>query len=227
MILFNVRQREMDFLYALAVVFVHVFGQIAFIRLKSLCNTNQVALQRADTDVLLVAASLRVFHPKSNVCEPQRDNDFHDVKPFVLVLINQINNLVPRREPWERGCQIKTQPVPGSEIVGSAELRKRKHENKTARQLFAYLFLSRLPHYLRAWNRLIKRQNTAQETPRALAYLGFWRVFLNTPWNVNFTTIRRFPVMLNADFFVKQRLLELRILCGPLVSLYKTRQQVT
>ena len=130
MILFNVRQREMDFLHALAVVFVHVFGQIAFIRLKSLCNTNQVALQRADTDVLLVAASLRVFHPKSNVCEPERHNDFHDVKPFVLVLINQINNLVPRREPWERGCQIKTQPVPGSEIVGSAELRKRKHEKK-------------------------------------------------------------------------------------------------
>ena len=54
-------------------------------------------------------------------------------------------------------------PVPGSEIFGSAELRKRKHENKTGgnwgqkgrlslpfsffppRQLFAYLFLSRLP----------------------------------------------------------------------------------
>ena len=37
-------------------------------------------------------------------------------------------------------------PVPGSEIVGSAELRKRKHEkqNKTPRQLFVCLFLSRL-----------------------------------------------------------------------------------
>ena len=67
--------------------------------------------------------------------------------------------------------------VPGSEIFGSAELRKRKHENKTGgnweekgrlslpfsrlffplRQLFAHLFLSRLPHYLRAWNRLPMR----------------------------------------------------------------------
>ena len=49
-------------------------------------------------------------------------------------------------------------PVPGSEIVGSAELRKREHEKKKTggnqpaplRQLFAYLSLSRLPHYLTA-----------------------------------------------------------------------------
>ena len=57
---------------------------------------------------------------------------------------------------------MKLYPVPGSEMVGSAKLRKRKHENKTEGnfsffpplQLFACLFLSRLPHHLRAWNRL-------------------------------------------------------------------------
>ena len=68
------------------------------------------------------------------------------------------------------------EPVPGSGIVGSAELRKCEHENKRGgnwgeegrrslslpsfflfflpRQLFACLSLPRLPHYLRAWNRL-------------------------------------------------------------------------
>ena len=50
-------------------------------------------------------------------------------------------------------------PVPSSEIVRSAELRKRENEKKRVetnppRQLFAYLSLSHLPHYLRAWNRL-------------------------------------------------------------------------
>ena len=65
---------------------------------------------------------------------------------------------------------LPTQPVPGSEIVGSAELRKRKHENKTGgnwgkrgrapfffffppREIFACLFLSRLPHYRRSLKR--------------------------------------------------------------------------
>ena len=27
---------------------------------------------------------------RNNACEPERQNDFHDVKPFVLVLANQI-----------------------------------------------------------------------------------------------------------------------------------------
>ena len=43
-------------------------------------------------------------------------------------------------------------------MVGSAELRKRKHEDKTRGnrgELFECLFLSRLPHYPKAWNRLI------------------------------------------------------------------------
>ena len=38
--------------------------------------------------------------------------------------------------------------------------------------------------------------------PRAVACLGFWRELPNTIWNVNFTTITRFPETLNADFFV-------------------------
>ena len=59
--------------------------------------------------------------------------------------------------------------------------------------------------------------------PRALKCLGFWRELPNTLWNVNFTTITRFPATLNADFFMKQLLLKLCMWCGPLVSLYKIR----
>ena len=43
-------------------------------------------------------------------------------------------------------------PVPGSEIVGPAELRKPEDENKTPSQLFACLLLSRHSHYLITWN---------------------------------------------------------------------------
>ena len=57
--------------------------------------------------------------------------------------------------------------------------------------------------------------------PRALKCLGFWRELPNTFWNVNFTTITRFPVTLNADFFMKQLLVKLCMWCGPLFSLYK------
>ena len=38
-------------------------------------------------DVFPVVVSLP---PKNNVCEPERQNDFHGVKPFVLVLANEI-----------------------------------------------------------------------------------------------------------------------------------------
>ena len=38
-------------------------------------------------DVFPVVASLP---PKINVCEPEQQNDFRDVKPFVLKLANQI-----------------------------------------------------------------------------------------------------------------------------------------
>ena len=78
----------------------------------------------------------------------------------------------PRSQERTLGTRLLDQKIACSRLRdsrGSAELRKRKHENKTARQLFAYLFLSRLPHFLRAWNKLIKRQNTARETPRDLA----------------------------------------------------------
>ena len=44
---------------------------------------------------------------------------------------------------------------------------------------------------------------------RAGVCLGFWRELPNMIWNVNFTTVTRFPVTLNADFFVKQRLFKL------------------
>ena len=45
--------------------------------------------------------------------------------------------------------------------------------------------------------------------PRALKCHGFRRELPNTLWNVNFTTITRFPATLNADFFMKQLLLKL------------------
>ena len=63
----------------------------------------------------------------------------------------------------------------GSEIVGSAELRKREDEIKTGgnwalpfppfsrHQLFECLLLSRLPHYLRAWNRLTRESLLSSE----------------------------------------------------------------
>ena len=43
------------------------------------------SLQTADA--FPVVASLP---PKNSVCEPGRQNDFRDVKPFVLMLANQI-----------------------------------------------------------------------------------------------------------------------------------------
>ena len=43
--------------------------------------------QPADTDVFSVVASL---HQKSNVCEPEWQNDFRDVRSFVLMSANQI-----------------------------------------------------------------------------------------------------------------------------------------
>ena len=45
----------------------------------------KVSLRTADA--FPVVASLP---PKNSVCEPERQNDFRDVKPFVLMLANQI-----------------------------------------------------------------------------------------------------------------------------------------
>ena len=59
--------------------------------------------------------------------------------------------------------------------------------------------------------------------PRPLACLGFWRDLPNTIWNLNFTTITKFPATLNADFFVTQRLPKLCMWCGSLFSHYKIR----
>ena len=67
----------------------------------------------------------------------------------------------------------------GSEIVGSAELRKREDEIKTGgnwtlpfppfspQQLFESLLLLRLPHYLSAWNRLMRESllSSVMRTP--------------------------------------------------------------
>ena len=41
-------------------------------------------------DVFPVVASLSSLPPKNNVFEPEWQNDFRDVKPFVLMLANQI-----------------------------------------------------------------------------------------------------------------------------------------
>ena len=93
-------------------------------------------------DAFPVVASLP---PKNSVCEPEQQNDFRDVKLFVLMLAYQIKGY------------------------------------------------------------------TARVTPRDLArcrVLDFGEL-PNTLWNVNFTTITRFPATLNADVFMKQLLLKL------------------
>ena len=56
------------------------------------------------------------------------------------------------------GPASEQQPVPGSEIAGPAELRERedeiKQEETSPPPTFRVPFTLRLPHYLRAWNRL-------------------------------------------------------------------------
>ena len=103
--------------------------------------STSVSLRTADA--FPVVASLP---PKNSVCEPERQNDFHDVKSFVLMLAKQIKGLTQRGD---------------------------------------------------------------SSRPRALKCLGFWPELPNTYWNVNFTTITRFPATLNADFFMKQLLVKL------------------
>ena len=48
-------------------------------------NPKLASLRTADA--FPVVASLP---PKNGVCEPERQNDFLEVKPFVLMLVNQI-----------------------------------------------------------------------------------------------------------------------------------------
>ena len=55
----------------------------------------------------------------------------------------------------------------------------------------------------------IEYSSSDSSRPHALKCLGFWRELPNTLWNVNFTTITRFPATLNADFFMKQLLVKL------------------
>ena len=47
-------------------------------------------------------------------------------------------------------------PIPGSEIVGSAELRKHERENVTGGNFSHAFFFHVFSHFLRAWNRLLK-----------------------------------------------------------------------
>ena len=50
----------------------------------------------------------------------------------------------------------------------------------------------------------IKGYNTARVTPRALKCLVLRRELPNAFWKVNFTTITRLSVTLNADFFYEE-----------------------
>ena len=53
-------------------------------------------------DAFPVVASLP---PKNSVCEPERQNDFRDVKPFVLMLANQIKgHNTARVTPRDLAC---------------------------------------------------------------------------------------------------------------------------
>ena len=65
---------------------------VDFENLECLNNITETPLHNAaislrTADVFSVVASLP---PKKNVCEPERQNDFRDVKPFVSMLANQI-----------------------------------------------------------------------------------------------------------------------------------------
>ena len=55
-------------------------------RIHEPCACLWVASLRS-ADVFPVVASLP---PKNNVCEPEQQNDFRDLKAFVLMLANQI-----------------------------------------------------------------------------------------------------------------------------------------
>ena len=48
---------------------------------------HKAAISLRTADIFPVVASLP---SKNNVCEPERQNDFRDVKPFVSMLANQI-----------------------------------------------------------------------------------------------------------------------------------------
>lgn len=65
---------------------------VDFENLECLNNITETPLHNAaislrTADVFSVVASLP---PKKNVCEPERQNDFRDVKHFVLMFANQI-----------------------------------------------------------------------------------------------------------------------------------------
>ena len=54
---------------------------------KSKATVLPLVISLRTTDVFPVVASLP---PKNSVSKPERQNDFRDVKPFVLMLANQI-----------------------------------------------------------------------------------------------------------------------------------------
>ena len=56
---------------------------------------NITTASRRTADVFPVVAS---FPPKNNVCEHERQNDFPDVKPFVLMFTSQIKGHRMQRE---------------------------------------------------------------------------------------------------------------------------------
>ena len=77
------------FLYFAAVAQVwHVTQDyyIQFLFLKLVQSSSQSCSLRTG-DPFLVITSLP---PKNGVCEPEEQNDFRDVKPFVLMLASQI-----------------------------------------------------------------------------------------------------------------------------------------
>ena len=87
----------------------------------------------------------------------RKESNARMCRPFFLHKVRLDKSII--RDSILNGYKTICLGVAFSEIFGSPELRKREHENKTSflfpsPPLFAYLLLSRLPHYLRAWNRL-------------------------------------------------------------------------
>ena len=87
----------------------------------------------------------------------QKGKQWRDVSSRFLHKVRLDKSII--RDSILNGYKTICLGVACSEIFWSPELRKREHENKTSflfssPPLFTYLLLSRLPHYLRAWNRL-------------------------------------------------------------------------
>ena len=63
---------------------------------------------------------------KINVCEPERQNDFRDVKPFVLMLANQIRRHFSEGEKRQPEIRLLFTGYPTKDIVRNKKEQQKK-----------------------------------------------------------------------------------------------------